>query len=59
MSTLCALGEIRTPDTFIRSEVLYPLSYEGDLLVEDTSTTRADKQPHYNQNGSQERVTLK
>lgn len=25
----CALGETRTPDPLIRSEVLYPLSYEG------------------------------
>jgi hypothetical protein len=29
----CALGEIRTPDSLIRSEVLYPLSYEGRCQV--------------------------
>lgn len=36
----CALGEIRTPDPLIRSEVLYPLSYEGVCLKSVTRRPR-------------------
>lgn len=31
--TASALGEIRTHNHLIRSQVLYPLSYEGEWLI--------------------------